>query len=107
MNHATITVFGAANVTYSGFTETRKVKIEYKHSGPIKYREHGKRKYKHSQGYYYIDRIAIPSITANGKRDWWYITNDGDSYVVNKVSKYLKRIHEQMSKEQPLKTLNQ
>ena len=47
--------------------------------------------------YYFIKRMAIPTINAKGDKSIWYINNDGDSYAINKVSKWGKKIHEQLS----------
>jgi hypothetical protein len=97
----TITIHAAANVTYGAITENTRVKVEYKHTGPMTLKNG--RKKKHSIGYYFIDRIAIPT-TVNGKPDWWYITNEGDSYRINKCSKAWNKIHTQLSEEQqPIK----
>jgi len=100
----------AANVTYGSITQNAPTLFEYKHTGKIFYKnknhstaneeiankwvEQGK-KVKVSQGYYYIDRIAIPDENCG----WWYVTNEGDFYRLNKVSKYARRIHAELSQE--------
>jgi len=106
-----INIIVAANVSYSGMTTNTKLLIQYKHTGKI-YSTKNKTTYdvsiaenwknkgnkvKESEGYYFIDRLAIPAITANGKNDYWYINNDGDGYSINKVSKYGKKIHTMLS----------
>ena len=48
-------------------------------------------------GYYYIDRMAIPTVNAKGQPDVWYINNAGDTYSINKVSKYGRKIHQLLS----------
>jgi hypothetical protein len=103
----------AANVTYSGAQFNTKLFIEYKHTGVYYFVKTSKgihilsgidsakekqAKGKNvfiSSGYYFIDRLAIP--TSNNNK--WYINNDGDTYMVNKVSKYGKKIHSELSKE--------
>ena len=104
----------AANITYSGRTFNTKLIVEYKHTGKQFFKN--TRKGKHylsgeesakkekgkifvSDGYYFIDRLAIPTINANGENDIWYINNFGDAYSVNKVSKFGKKIHQQLSEE--------
>lgn len=101
-------VIVAANIRYSGTTFNTKLKVEYKHTGE-RYSndtheyttEDGKRKVeagekiKHTSGYWYIDRLAI----YYGPDQYWYINNEGDNYEVNKVSKYGRKIHAELSKE--------
>jgi hypothetical protein len=105
----------AANITYSGFTYNTPLIIEYKHTGKVwiykkKKREHFTMneeimreremegcKIIEKPGYYYMNRLAIPTINASGNDDIWYINNPGDSYTVNKISKYGRKIHEQLS----------
>lgn len=89
----------AANITYSGNTFNTILFLEYKHTGEFSYKQ-GRKKI-HTIGYYFIDRIAIPTINAKGLKDIWYINNSGDNYSINKVSKYAKKIHNILSKEQP------
>jgi hypothetical protein len=107
-----ITVKVAANITYSGITYNTPLIIEYKHTG-VQYFK-GKASYTTNKdiaerwkakgekvivkdGYYFIKRLAIPTINANGEKGIWYINNDGDSYSINKVSKFAKKIHNQLS----------
>ena len=117
----------AANITYSGNTFNTKLIVEYKHTGGYyfimgekgkhilsgedsankKIRE-GKKVY-YSNGYYFIKRLAIPTINAKGENDIWYINNEGDFFKVNKVSKFGKKIHNQLSTESqpyPVKSKN-
>lgn len=103
----------AANISYSGNTYNTKLFIEYKHTGKyyfmktkkgkhilsgiesaIEKKQTGKKIFV-SDGYYFIDRLSIP----NGNNDKWYINNPGDTYSINKVSKYAKKIHCELSKE--------
>lgn len=88
----------AANITYIGNTFNTILFLEYKHTGEFSYKQ-GRKKI-HTKGYYFIDRIAIPTVNAKGEKDIWYITNSGDTYAINKVSKYAKKIHAELSKEQ-------
>lgn len=107
----------AANITYSGFTYNTKLIVEYQHTGGF-YFKNGKQgkcilsgeesahkniakgiKVYYSNGYYFIKRLAIPTINAKSEKDIWYINNSGDSYSINKVSKYGKKIHTQLSTE--------
>lgn len=107
-----ITVKVAANITYSGITYNTPLIIEYKHTGKQYFK--GKSSYTTNKdiaeswkakgekvivkdGYYFIKRLAIPTINAKGEKDIWYINNDGDSYSINKVSKFAKKIHNQLS----------
>jgi len=46
-------------------------------------------------GYYFIKRMAIPT-DGGGK---WYINNEGSAYSINKVSKYGRRVHAELSQE--------
>ena len=105
-----------ANITYSGFTYNTLLHIEYKHTGTIyeipnkKYTtdfdiyqdwiKKGIKNIKIKEGYYFISRMAIPTINASGKSDIWYINNSGDNYAVNKISKYGKKIHFKLSQHQ-------
>jgi len=105
----------AINVTYDNNTFNTLAKIEYKHTGlryflnknhftenkeiADKWRSKGK-KVTVKSGYYFIDRIAIPIINAEGKKDWWYITNPGDYYRVNKTSKACQKNHSLLSNEE-------
>lgn len=105
MSNLTVTV--AANVTYSGFTYNTPLIIEYEHTGIMyfkkenhytlhediaqRWKQEGK-KVIEKPGYYFMKRLAIPS---NG--GLWYINNEGDSYKINKLSKYANKIHEQLS----------
>lgn len=107
----------AANITYSGLTYNTKLHLEYEHTGKLYYCK--KKREKHytytespnisdnwkkqgykvieTPGYYFIKRIAIPTINAKGDDDMWYINNCGDNYRINKVSKYAKKIHAKLS----------
>lgn len=107
------------DITYSGIRQITPVKAEYKHTGEIhelikrgqavkhtdsaeiaeNWRAKGGR-VKTIDGYYFIHRLAIPTITASGERDWWYINNPNDNYHIHKVSKYGKKIHATLSKIQ-------
>jgi len=106
-----ITVTMAANITYDGFTYNTPLIVEYKHTGKqyfIKnkftddkdiaddWRSKGK-KVIEKDGYFFIDRMAIPNTLANGKKGIWYIDNGNDSHSINKVSKYGKKIHNLLS----------
>lgn len=107
----------AANISYYGFTYNTRLMIEYKHTGEYYFlktrkgihilsgkesadekKATGKKVY-HSTGYYYMGRLSIPNIGADGKQHQWYINNSGDTYSVNKVSKYGKKIHTQLATE--------
>ena len=105
----------AANITYSGFTYNTPLIVEYKHTGKQWFYKKGKIehytqspeivqeklakgiKITEKPGYYFIKRMAIPTINAKGQPDIWYINNPGDDYSINKASKYWKKIHEQLS----------
>lgn len=94
----------AANVTYHGITENCKLTIEYKHTGKYYFKKtskgihifSGEESAKHhkkvfvSEGHYFIDRLKLGD---------WYINNDGDTYLINKLSKYAKKLHAQLSVE--------
>jgi hypothetical protein len=102
----------AANITYGGATYNTPLFVEYEHTGVqyFKGKNHfteskeiaedwikqGKR-VKVKSGYYFIKRFAIPTINASGQPDKWYINNEGDNYRINKVSKYGRKLHEQLS----------
>ena len=107
----------AANISYGGLTYNTPLIVEYKHTGTqfivngnkgrrilsdresaLKYLKK-KKKVFYSDGYYFISRLAIPTINAKGEKDIWYINNEGDNYMLNKVSKYAKKIHSQLSEE--------
>ena len=107
----------AANITYSGMTYNTRLILEIKHTGEyyfcfkkgirhqfsgvdtaLQHKAKGKKVFK-SSGYYYIDRFAIPVPTADGTQGIWYINNDGDSYSVNKVSKYARALYAEMRQE--------
>ena len=116
----TLKVTIAANITYSGLTYNTPLIIEYEHTGKqfewkkkyAKYKtiteneeiaeEARKQGLKVTQkdGYYFMKRVAIPTINAKGEKDIWYINNSGDNYSINKVSKYAKKIHSKLSQEQ-------
>jgi hypothetical protein len=107
----------AANITYSGLTYNTNVIAEYEHTGKqFFYRKKyskiesftqdveiaNKRileglKVTEKPGYYFIKRLAIPTINAKNAKDIWYINNAGDSYSINRVSKYGKKIHSLLS----------
>lgn len=110
-------VICVCEIYYGGLTYITKTKIEYKHTGEfyfykerggkhilsgvdsaIEKKSAGKKIYK-SSGYYQIDRVAIPTLTARGKRDWWYINNPEDYYEVKRMSKYAKKIYKELRKE--------
>jgi len=114
----TIKKIFAANVTYSGMTFNTPLLVEYEHTGvyffikkpkcirilsgecsAIELRNKGKKVYV-SEGYYFIKRLAIPTNYDIGTKTWWYINNPGDCYTLNKVSKYAKKIHTELSKEE-------
>lgn len=103
-----ITLTFAANVTYAGLTYNTRLTVIYRHTG-LQYVKRGKitrhtsnidlaKEYKGkveiTSGYYYMYRLAIP----NGN-DIWYINNCGDEYTINKVSKYGRKLHAELSKE--------
>lgn len=111
------TVIIAANVTYSNVTFNTRLTVEYKHSGEQywiikrggiqhilsgedsareKVRE-GKKVY-YSPGYYFAARYAIPTIMANGQPGTWYINNEDDYYRINRISKYAKKLNEELSR---------
>lgn len=116
----TKTVKFVANITYSGSTFTTQLIVEYKHTGKQWFYKKPRQKYetfteneqiaiekinqgltvRETNGYYYIDRIAIPNINAKGERDIWYITNHGDTCKINKISKYGRNIHKQLTENQ-------
>lgn len=105
----------AANITYSGLTYNTPLIVEYDHTGkqwfyeingneiftesPEIANDRIKRGIKVTEkpGYYFIKRMAIPTINAKGENDIWYINNPGDSYSINKASKYWQKIHKQLS----------
>lgn len=110
------TVYFVCDVTYSANRQITKVRAEYKHTGTIyelikngavkKYTTDksiadnwAAKRYKINvkEGYYFVSRLAIPTITASGLSDWWYINNPGDFYQIHRVSKYGKKIHSQLS----------
>lgn len=110
-----ITVQFAANITYNGITENTRLTVEYKHTGKQWFYKVGRRehytesaeiakekkeqgvKITEKPGYFFIDRLAIPTINAKGEPDIWYINNPEDFYTINKVSKYAKKIHKLLS----------
>jgi len=113
-----ITIKVAANITYSGFTYNTPLIVEYEHTGKQWFYKPKGAKVEHytqspeiaqdriskglkvteKPGYYFIKRMAMPTINAKGQPDIWYINNPGDDYSINKASKYWKKIHEQLSK---------
>ena len=110
-----VTIKVAANITYNGFTYNTPLIVEYKHTGKQYFYKKGRKQYftdsveiaqeniakgikvTEKPGYYFIDRMAIPTTNASMQPDKWYITNEGDNYTVNKTSKYWKKIHQQLS----------
>lgn len=113
-----ITKTFAANITYCGFTYNTRLIVEYKHTGEYYFcktskskhilsgkesaddkRSKGKKVY-HSKGYYYMGRLAIPNMGADGKDSIWYINNSGDYCKINKISKYAKKVHAELSQEE-------
>jgi len=110
-----VTIKIAANITYSGFTYNTPLILEYKHTGKLYFYKKGRKrcftdnmeiaqenkakgiKVTEKPGYYFINRMAIPTTNANMQPDIWYINNTEDSYSINKVSKYGKKIHAQLS----------
>jgi len=112
-----ITIKVAANITYSGFTYNTPLIVEYEHTGKQWFYKPKRSKCEHctqsleiaqdrikeglkvteKPGYYFIKRMAIPTTNAKGQPDIWYIDNSGDSYTINKVSKYWRKIHQQLS----------
>jgi len=103
----------AANITYSGSTFNTVLLLEYCHTGKQWfYKKKASKsetftespeiaaekmakglKVTEKQGYYFIKRIAIPTVNASGEKDIWYI----DKYVVNKVSKFGRKVHKALS----------
>ena len=83
----------AANITYSCMTYNTPLHVEYEHTGEFTYKQ-GKKRFK-TDGYYFIKRLAIP----NHNGGIWYINNEGDSYTINKVSKYARKKHAEICKE--------
>lgn len=114
----------AANITYHGLTFNTPLLMEYRHTGlryvrksrskvenytssfdiAKRYLSEGKKVIVKS-GYYYIDRMAIKIPLDDGTIVDWYINNEGDHYIVNKVSKYAQRRHKELSIETTLTTL--
>jgi len=113
-----ITKIFAVNITYSNLTYNTPLIVEYKHTGEYYFLKTAKGKYIlsgkdsaddkkakgkkvwYSKGYYYMGRLAIPSLGADCKNNIWYINNSGDTYKINKVSKYGKKIHAELSQEE-------
>ena len=107
----------AANISYDGFTYNTKLIVEYQHTGKQWYTIKKGDSHRtcttdnniaqswedkgliitNNDGYYFMKRLAIENINAKGQNDLWYINNSGDSYSVNKTSKYFKKIHKQLS----------
>ena len=117
MKNTDLTIQTAANITYNGIAFNTKLIVEYKHTGgyyfldtkkgkhilsgedsAIEKAKQGKKVF-YSNGYYFIKRLAIPTINAKGENDIWYINNHGDNYTINKVSKYGKKVHHKLSTE--------
>ena len=111
----------AANINYNGVDFNTKLHIEYRHTGKHYLKRKSKRSHvltqtfddeiaqswkekgfyvDENEGFYVMERLAIPTINAKGENDIWYINNCGDNYRVNKLSKYAQKIHEQMCKYQ-------
>lgn len=115
MKNLTITI--AANITYSGLTYNTPVNLELKHSGEYYFlntqkgrhilsdiesareKQANKKKVFKSTGYYFIDRISIPTTGTNMKKRDWYINNPEDTYSINKFSKYGRKIYAQLATE--------
>lgn len=107
----TVKITTVANITYGGFTYNTKLNLEYSHTGEMYFKKSKKPSYTTDieiakewkggyttkPGYYFIKRISIPTINAKGEDDIWYINNSGDTYSINKVSKYGKKIHSLLS----------
>lgn len=116
-NNTEIKIKVAANITYSGFTYNTPLLVEYAHTGKQWFYKPKRSRTEHftesieiandrikeglkvieKPGYYFIKRVAVPTINANGEKGIWYINNPGDHYSINKTSKYWKKIHEQLS----------
>ena len=107
----------AANITYSGMTYNTRLILEIKHTGEyyfcikrgtthvfsgidsaLQHKAKGKKVFK-SSGHYYIGRMAVPAPMADGTAGIWYINNDGDSYSINRVSKYAQALYTEMAQE--------
>lgn len=99
-----------ANISYGGFTYNTKLNLEYSHTGEMYFKKLGrgyttdieiannyKGGYITKPGYYFIKRISIPNTTIDGRKGVWYIDNPGDSYSINKVSRYGRKIHSLLS----------
>jgi len=102
----------AINITYGMLTFNTVALFEYKHTGKQYYfknkagnhylsgeesakeKKQSGKKIIETSGYYFIDRIAIPS--NNG---WWYVNNPGDQYNINRVSKYANKRHAELSQK--------
>ena len=119
---SSIKFWTAGNITYGGFTYNTRILAEYKHTGKqyfykVKYKGKWENRYTENQqiaeekkangievtekeGYYFLERIAIPTINAKGEEDIWYINNPGDYYKVNKASKFWNKRHHQLSQHQ-------
>ena len=113
-----LTIKVAANITYNGFTYNTPLIVEYKHTGKQYFYKKGRKQYftdnieivqenkakgikvTEKPGYYFIKRMAIPTTNAKMQPDIWYINNPGDSYSINKASKYWMKIHHQLSNNQ-------
>jgi hypothetical protein len=106
------TVIIAANVSYGGIDFNTRLLVEYEHTGKQWYKKPTHYtssesiaaewrakgiKVKERPGYYFMKRLAIP----NDNCGWWYINNPGSTYSVNKISKYGRRIHAELSQDQP------
>ena len=118
MNNLQLTF--AANISYSGLTYNTRLLVEYKHTGKQFFTKKKGQNYNTcttdediangwiskglkvttNEGYYFVYRLAIPTINDKGQKHYWYINNDGDSYKVNKTSKYFKKIHSIISTTQ-------
>lgn len=108
----TITKTYAANITYSGLTYNTPLIVTYEHTGKLYYKKanhyttdkeiaekwvaQGK-KVKVKNGYFFIKRLAIPTINSKGEPDIWYINNEGDYYRINKLSKYGQKVHAELT----------
>lgn len=102
----------AGNVTYNGFTYNSRLQVEYKHTGFMYFKSKKKVHFTTNKeiaenwkkngvkvivesGYYYIERVAL----LNYDGSVWYINNPGDSYIINKCSKFWNKIHKELSNQ--------
>lgn len=111
----------AGIVNYAGFDHKTIMKIEYEHTGrryicdkskytcnpdiAMEWVDKGHEVLVKS-GYWFIKRIAIPTTTSGGIKDWWYISNSGDTYSLLKASPAWRKKHTELSNEYTLGKLN-